>query len=270
MPNQRWPAVARWAVLLIVALLSLLTASPARAESVGDSLRQGPDSGLPVSRAGVSKYSLATTELANGRRAVLRWNPCQVITYKVNVAAVPRDQQSAVAAEIRRAVARLSAATSLVYRYRGMTSMVPRTTTVDSQPAELVIAVTSPTRTDFTIGAGMLGYGGYRFLEWTVATPGGPVTGVAIARGWVVVDAAGLMVLRPGFGAGASRGNVFLHELAHTVGLEHINARDQLMYPTLFGGAPDGFSDGDRAGLAAAGREQGCLAVPSGVVRDLS
>jgi hypothetical protein len=116
----------------------------------------------------------------------------------------------------------------------------------------------------------MLGYGGYRFREWTVTTPGGPVSGAAIGRGWVVVDGSGLMRLRPGFAPGASRGNVFLHELAHTVGLTHVSARDQLMYGTLLPSAPNGFARGDLAGLAAAGRAKGCIAVPSTVVTDLT
>lgn len=234
----------------------------------GQALTEPGVLGQVTGRPAAAAYSLADTEVADGRTVTLRWNPCQIISYRINVAALPRAQRQEVAAEIRSAVARLSAATGVVYGYRGLTDVVPRSTSIEDQPAELVIAVTTDEQTDF-LEPGMLGYGGYRFWEWSTVTPGSTVASAAIARGWVVVDAAGLADLRPGFGAGMSRGNVFLHELAHTVGLQHVDDGSELLNPTLLRSSPDGFSAGDLAGLARVGRTGGCIAVPSGVVADL-
>ena len=51
------------------------------------------------------------------------------------------------------------------------------------------------------------------------------------------------------FGAGATTGNVLLHELGHALGLDHVADPEQLMFPTMSAETPDGFADGDRAGL---------------------
>ncbi len=215
-------------------------------------------------------YALERTTLADGRSFVLRWNPCQVITYKVDLDAVPAASRATVLHEIRVAVGRLAIAAGLTYAYRGPTSEVPRTTTIDRQSAELVIAVTTPNRTDIGIGGRVLGYGGYHYWRWAGATSKGiPADGAAIARGWVVLDRTGWLALPPGFGPGLRRGNVILHELGHTVGLDHVGDRRQLMYPTLLAGGPDGYAAGDRSGLARVGRASGCIAVPPGVITDL-
>lgn len=267
--------VGQWLTRLVAAvaggmLLLLLPALPARAEPVGGAalvLRTPPD----VSRSATARpgFSLAAVTLADGRRSILRWNPCQVITYKVNVDVVPAARRTAVAAEVRTAVGKLASATGMIYRYAGATTSVPSSNNVMGQDAELVIAVTTPSRTDFSIGRGMLGYGGYRYWEWSRTSGTRTINEVAIARGWVVVDVNTLMSLRGGFAPGATRGNVFLHELAHTVGLEHINDTRQLLYSSLQAGAPNGFAAGDRDGLTRVGRAAGCIAVPPSVITDL-
>ncbi len=252
-------------------LLLVLAAFPARAEAAGGAalvVRTPPDvSGVATA---APRYSLAAVTLGDGRRAILRWNPCQVITFQVNVSAVPATRRTAVAAEIRTAVAMLSSATGIKYRYAGTTSTVPRSSSVLGQKAELVIAVTTPSKTDFDIGDGMLGYGGYRYWEWSKTAGARTSSAVAIARGWVVVDVRGLMALRGGFGPGTTRGNVFLHELAHTVGLEHVTDSSQLLYSSLRATSPRGFAAGDLDGLTRVGRAAGCIPIPSNVVTDLS
>lgn len=64
----------------------------------------------------------------------------------------------------------------------------------------------------------------------------------------------------PGFDQASSRGSLYLHELAHVVGLGHTDDRGQLMHPD--GAFGDRFAAGDRAGLALLG-SQGCLPVPA-------
>ncbi|MTV25760.1 matrixin family metalloprotease [Nitriliruptoraceae bacterium ZYF776] len=58
-----------------------------------------------------------------------------------------------------------------------------------------------------------------------------------------------------------SWGATVLHELAHVVGLDHVDDPAQLM-ATYPGQGPVELADGDRAGLAAVGADGGCLEVP--------
>jgi hypothetical protein len=295
-----WSARGRAAALLRGATVSVPasavtatgTAVPARESGpvsragalfgTGAGLGADPASGprpttVPTARSGSSNPAAATagftlerTTLADGHTSVLRWNPCQVITYKIDVDAVPVATRAAALHEIRVAVGRLAMATGLTYGYRGATTEIPRTTTIDRQSAELVIAVTDPNRTDIGIGGRVLGYGGYHYWRWSGArAPGGAANGAAIARGWVVLDRTGWLALPSGFGPGVRQGNVILHELAHTVGLDHVGDRRQLMYPTLLAGGPDGYASGDRSGLNRVGRAAGCIAIPRGVISDL-
>jgi hypothetical protein len=254
----------------VTLMLGGVLAQPASAESVASTSvvsRPAPD----YASISSASYSLATSRLPDGRTVVLRWNPCQVITFRLNVAAVPASRRSAVAAEIRTAVTRLGSATGVRYAYRGTTTTVPRTSNVARQGSELIVAVTTPSATDFGIGNGVLGYGGYRYWQWTTTAANGRRTsGAAIARGWVVLDSAGLMRLTPGFGAGNTRGNVMLHELAHVAGLNHVSDTRQLLHPTLSGSSPNGYAPGDRTGLRKVGRPAGCIGVPSSVVADLT
>ncbi len=254
----------------VTLLLGGAFAQPASAESVASTSvvsRPAPD----YASISSASYSLATSRLPDGRTVVLRWNPCQVITFRLNVAALPATRRSAVAAEIRTAVTRLGSATGVRYSYRGTTTTVPRTSNVTRQGSELIVAVTTPSATDFGIGNGVLGYGGYRYWQWTTTAANGRRTSdAAIARGWVVLDSAGLMRLTPGFGAGNTRGNVVLHELAHVAGLNHISDTRQLLHPTLSASSPNGYAPGDRTGLRKVGRPAGCISVPSNVVADLT
>ncbi|HET9656450.1 MAG TPA: hypothetical protein VFP72_13925 [Kineosporiaceae bacterium] len=209
-----------------------------------------------------SGYQLSTERMPDGRTVTLRWNPCQTITYKANVAALPGSLRPVVLGEIRAAVARLAKASGLRLDYRGPTSEVPRSTTLDQQSAEIVVAVTTPQRTDFPIGGQTLGYGGRSWYWWWHDAGFGTSYGAAITRGFVVLDATGVRELRAGFGPGVDRGNLLLHELGHAVGLDHAGSTTALMHSELTDTAPDGYSSGDRAGLARVGRNAGCIDIP--------
>ena len=54
-----------------------------------------------------------------------------------------------------------------------------------------------------------------------------------IERGFVLIDPTSTAAYTAGFGTGVSLGALILHELAHAVGLGHVDDPDQLMYPTL-------------------------------------
>jgi hypothetical protein len=225
----------------------------------GASLRVTPGPGITGPGSG---YQLATERMPDGKTLVLRWNPCQTITYKVNVAALPASLRPVVLAEVRTAAGRLAAASGLTLAYRGTTSQVPRSTTLDQQSAEIIIAATTRGQTDFPIGGRTLGFGGRSWYWWWYDDGTKVSYGAAVTRGFVVLDAAGLGSLRPGFGRGLDRGNLIMHELGHAAGLDHAGSRASLMYPELAASAPDGYGPGDRAGLARLGRAAGCVTIP--------
>lgn len=65
----------------------------------------------------------------------------------------------------------------------------------------------------------------------------------------------GGVVLRSGesyptkLGPGATTGNALLHEIGHSLGLDHVGSKAELMFSSLGSSAPNGFGDGDRSGL---------------------
>ena len=109
-------------------------------------------------------------------------------------------------------------------------------------------AVTEP-----MLAGNVLGYGGSSSY-WSGSSDEAYVTGE------VIFD-TDLMGLRPGFGPGLTRGNLTIHELGHVVGLDHVQDRGQVMYPSISPSSPDGLGGGDVAGLAQLGAGAGCLTV---------
>ena len=89
---------------------------------------------------------------------------------------------------------------------------------------------------------------------------GGPVTfdrpdgAQEIVGGGVVLRSGELYPIR--LGAGETSGNILLHELGHSFGLDHVDSDAELMSPTLGPGSPNGFAGGDRTGLE--GLQEGC------------
>lgn len=209
-----------------------------------------------------ASYALSTERMPDGSTVVLRWNPCQTITYKINVVRLPTGQRPVVLAEIRSAFTRLGKVSGLRFAYRGTTSEVPRSNRLETMSAEIVVAVTTPSATDFPIGGGTLGYGGRAWYWWWHDTGSRVSYGAAITRGFVVLDSSRLRELRAGFGRGLGRGNLVLHELGHAVGLDHAGTPASLMYPELSSASPSGYAAGDRAGLSRLGRRAGCLSIP--------
>ena len=217
-------------------------------------------------------YKVATVCLPNGSKPVLRWNPCQrVVTYKVNLASVPSASRATILAETKGSVARVGAATGITFSYKGTTSEVPQPGSASRQSAEVVIAWTAPSKTQYSLSGSVAGQGGFSYA-WSGRTVNGRTTySYAAQRGFVVLDTAqALSQLKGGYGTGLRRNNLVMHELGHAVGLQHVSDTRQLMYPSLRSAGPSGFAAGDKAGLAKVGRAAGCLTTTNLPYADLS
>jgi hypothetical protein len=178
-----------------------------------------------------------------------RWDPCQVIPYRTNLSRAP----DGTLAVVRRAFAIVHAATGLRFARVGSTTKVPFTGAPRSKQflaRGLVIAWTTPRKVPRLAGS-VAGLGG---STWR-STNGGPA---GFVYGGVAVDATQELPAR-GFADGQSTGALLLHEIAHAVGLDHVGATSQLMYPRLQNTFKARFEAGDLAGLQAVGASRGCL-----------
>jgi len=240
--------------------------------------------GVMAAPAGAStaSYALSYQSLSTNQTVVMRWNPCQTaVTYRVNLAQAASTSTGRAAAlkDVKGAIARLSTATGIHYRYLGTTSRIP--TGVDwwrnTGDAELVIAWVNQNTTAFRTSlllrdsrGWLSGTAGWQSWRWGAFN--GQSAGAAIVRGYVVLNAAQRSQYAAGFGAGRTRGELLIHELGHTVGLNHVATTAQIMYPYMIKRSSANYQSGDRTGLAKVGRPAGCISIPawSGAPADLN
>jgi hypothetical protein len=217
-------------------------------------------------------YALTYASLPNGTRQAVRWNGCQTaITYKVNLAAVPTALRATVLTETKAALAQVAATTKFTFSYQGGTTEVPRVGSMPTQTAELVIAFTTPTKTNYYLSGSTLGQGGL-YYGWVARTVNGVTTyTVAAQRGFVVIDTPQMLSqLIGGTGYGLRRTNLLAHELGHAMGLQHVADTRQQMYSVLRTSSPKYFYTGDLAGLYRVGKAAGCINTAYMPLKDLS
>jgi hypothetical protein len=233
----------------------------------------GTVASTPLSADGaVATYKLSYASLPNGSKPVIRWNGCQAaITYKVNLASVPASLRTTILSETKGSVAKISKATGIAFSYKGSTTEVPKVGSMAKQTAEIIIAFTTTDKTSYALSGPTLGEGGYSYA-WASRTVSGKTSYyVAIRRGFVVIDTPQMLKQTAGgFGPGARRTNLLLHELGHAMGLQHVTDTRQQMYPSLRSTSPSGLAAGDLAGLAKVGRAAGCLNTAYLPLKDLS
>lgn len=186
--------------------------------------------------------------------SVVRWNPCAAITWKANLALAPEGALE----ELNTAISRLAEATGMTFNYGGTTSTIPDDAWLHGKADARTIVVAWAAKADTDLFAENAdGEGGW--YEQGNSKDGETWTW-QIVRGYVLMDAVGTAAYAPGFGAGITRGALLMHELAHAVGLSHVDDKTQLMYPTLSGSTAARYASGDLAGLAQVGSGAGCIA----------
>lgn len=175
------------------------------------------------------------------------YDPCRPIRYVVDPEGMPPSGSTLLAD----AVAVVSAASGLQWEYVGESDEGPVVDRPLIQPdrygdgwAPVLIAWSDEAATPELAGE-VAGLGG------SAAVPGADGTGQWLAAGRVVldrVDLGSLLAERDGYRRTLA---VVVHELAHVLGLDHVDDVDELMHPVTSNRLDLG--PGDRAGLALVG-----------------
>ncbi len=201
----------------------------------------------------------------NGDGTAVRWDPCAPIEIVVSETGLPLSYPvEEHVADVTRAAATLAEATGLDLVVRERTDEVPsadRSTIVDAPEG-------TPRWAPVLVGWRPPGEGGLplRDVDRGVAVPVavGPEGAQVYVTGQVVLNPLREDLL-PGTGSRSdSWGATILHELAHVLGLDHVDDPGELMHVYPGSGRVE-LGPGDLAGLAAVGADAGdgaCLDVP--------
>ena len=259
---RRWPKIVTSAlvVLGIIGAAAWLQSSGTLKPAVGNALTSRPANwptpgqeesdhplGVPAPLVASSGSYRFVAHQSDGATPVA-YDPCRPVHYVIRRQGEPAGGDQI----ITDAVLRVSQATGLRFVYDGATSEAPSRQRASYQPdrygnrwAPVLISWVTPNENpDFA--ADVTGEGGSTHT-------GLPNRPSAFVTGAVELDAGQLtrVLQRPG-GNRVVRA-VVLHELGHLVGLDHVTAANQLMYPQTRPGVTD-FGAGDLTGLAALGR----------------
>lgn len=203
---------------------------------------------LPPAVAGDGAHTFAATR-RDGTQRPVRFDPCRPVAYAVRAeGALPGSD-----ALLASAVAEVARATGLVFVHEpDLGGPVPATDALEDPLADgtfppALVAWSSADEHDDLAGATLALGGG------TVWAPPGRWGEERLVGGLVTLDAPDLaQLLALPDGQARVRG-VLLHELAHLVGLAHVDDETQLLHPATTGTA---FAAGDLRGLREAGEGQ--------------
>jgi len=232
---------------------------------------------VPASAATVYSVNRAT-DPSTGATTVVRWAPCTInstgththyITYRVNTAGVSTRVRL-----VQRALAKLTAASGLQFRYLGRTSYVPHNAVIHYPTGDKVVFDAAQERAQtgaelvvaWASGAASNLLTPYEAGVGTVSWSGNAGSQLRIVEGAVVMKRG--VHLLAGFTPGSSVGALLMHELGHAVGLEHVTTKSQIMYPVVGAWTRAYYHSGDVAGLRRVGRPAGCMTTPSAALAD--
>lgn len=163
-----------------------------------------------------------------------RWNPCQVITYKVSVQGA-RGSKAKAMAQIRSSLAYIGHATGLRFRYAGTTKVSAKGKATSSADITVVIGHFTNKRV-----------GGNTMVWWKTVN----------GADFYLIDRAKIR-LETNYDQPRYRSEYVRHEMLHALGLGHSHNRGDIMYPQATGRTTLGW--GDRVGISTVGRTAGCV-----------
>jgi hypothetical protein len=195
--------------------------------------------------AGSTTYGPGWALFAGGSR----WNPCRTIRWAYN----PTGEKYAALPDMQRAFARLAGISGLRFRYVGATSWRFLGNLQDpafpSSTADIAVGWANDRELP-TLAGNTVGYGG-----WSGPEVRGADVQYRISRGYLILDNGA--TLQPGFDQ-VGWGSVSMHEIMHSLGLDHAGEPVQMMYPELTANNVNPGA-GDITGLGKVGSASGCL-----------
>lgn len=201
--------------------------------------------GTPPPSTGSTQYAMFPYEDLG--QEFVAYDPCRPIHYVVRPDFAPAGTDGIV----QEAVAEVAAATGLTFVFDGPTGEAPSPGHRDPYQPELygerwapvLITWTSPAEVPELAGD-VAGLGGSEIAQ----RPGKPIVYVA---GQTMLDAPDMTLMLQYPGGREQVKAIVIHELAHVLGLDHVDDPTQLMYGENTGQLQ--LADGDRAGLAKLG-----------------
>ncbi|MDP1804742.1 MAG: hypothetical protein Q8K72_06215 [Acidimicrobiales bacterium] len=201
----------------------------------------------------------------------VRFNPCQPVRYALN----RRLATDAHVADLTEALAKLAAATGLEFQRVADTDEDPRLPPRPRRQADGTFAWAPVVIGWSRLGTGdsLRGRNDQRADPAVVVGGGGRpeivneviVTGNLVLNLDAVTDTDTRTPVPHGFGTGVNWGRIILHELAHVIGLGHVESRTSIMNEALTQQtlSSSEWGVGDLIGLRQLGREGGCVTVPT-------
>jgi hypothetical protein len=252
-------AVLGVAVLLAATVVGTALVRLGPAGPSATSLTSAPDEGAPPATSpgtGASSDGYAVWARNDDGNPV-RWDPCSPIEVVVATEGAPAGAWE----DLEEAVARVEEATGLTFELGATTDERPRADRPPYQPdryghrwAPVLVAWGEPHEGGIRLRSSDRGVA----VPIAVGPPGDRT--YVTAQLVLNVDRTDLV---SGFEDRAwSWGSTIVHELAHVVGLDHVDDPDQLLWAHP-GEGPVTFGPGDLAGLAAVGAQHGCREVPT-------
>jgi len=198
---------------------------------------------VPVSTQGT--YAFLHTE-ADG--SPIGYDPCRPVRYVVRPDGMPEGGQQLV----EEAAAIVGSAAGLVLEYAGTTDEAPAVGRLLIQPERYgdgwapVLVAWADEATMPELAGDVVGVGG------SAAVPGAHGQGQWLAAGRVVLDVPDLGAMLEAPGGHERARALVVHELAHVLGLDHVDDPTELMYPV--NATRTDLGPGDLAGLALVGQ----------------
>jgi hypothetical protein len=206
-----------------------------------------------VRLAALTSSSYRFSSILDG--APVRWNPCQAIHWRANVARGPVGGLDV----LKAAVAHIAYQTGTTWVYDGVTATAPTTAYLPKTPTNankpVLIGWTDGTASDLLRGRPAQVLGMTRTV-WFGVDDGMGHRAAATRAAVVALDRTDRLPLR----GAQSWSATTLHELGHVMGLDHPADPRQLMAATLPNVAS--YQTGDNTGLTRLGRAAGCVVIP--------